>query len=91
MAIVQVGAVRLQVEDKGTGREFVERLIEQIEEQIRQLVVRCIEEALEAEVDKLLKRGWYERRRRKRKQRSKARCRHRRGRRVPDEQTVRSG
>jgi len=74
MAIVHFGTRRLQVEGKGTRREFVEGLIDQIEEQIRQLVERCIEEALEEEVDMLLKRGWYERRRRKRKRRSRARC-----------------
>jgi transposase-like protein len=74
MAIVHFGKLRLQVEGKGTRREFIERLIEQIEEQVRRLVLRCIEEALEAEVDALLKRGWYERRRRKRKRRSRAQC-----------------
>jgi len=74
MAIVQVGKLKLQVEEKGTRREFVEGLIGQIEEQVRWVVARCIEEALEEEVDRLLKRGWYERRRRKRRRRSSAHC-----------------
>ena len=74
MAIVHVGTLTLQVKGRGTRREFVEGLIAQIEEQVRQVVLRCIEEALEAEVDTLLKRGWYERRRPKRRRRSRARC-----------------
>jgi putative transposase len=75
MAIVHVGRLTLQVKEKGTRREFVERLIGQIEEHVRQVVARCIEEALEAEVNTLLKRGWYERRKPRRRRRSGARCR----------------
>jgi len=75
MAIVHVGTLTLQVKDIGTRREFVERLIEEIEEQVRKVATRCIEEALEVEVNRLLRRGWYERRRQKRKRRSRARCR----------------
>jgi hypothetical protein len=66
MAIVHVGTLTLQVKDIGTRREFVERLIEEIEEQVRKVATRCIEEALEVEVNRLLRRGWYERRRQKR-------------------------
>jgi hypothetical protein len=72
MAIVHVGTLRLQVREKGTRREFVERLIDQIEEQVRQVVTWCIEEALEGEVDTLLKRGWYKRRKPKRRRGSRA-------------------
>ena len=75
MAIVHVGTLTLQVKDIGTRREFVERLIEEIEEHVREVATRCIEEALEVEVNRLLRRGWYERRRQKRKRRSRARCR----------------
>lgn len=74
MTIVHVGTLALQVKEKGTRGEFVERLIAQIEEQVRQVVARCIEEALGAEVDILLKRGWYERRKPKRRRQSRARC-----------------
>lgn len=62
MAIVQLGSLRLQVERKESRREFVEGLIGQINEQVRWIVARCIEEALEAEVTSLLGREWYERR-----------------------------
>jgi transposase-like protein len=74
MTIVHVGTLTLQVKSKGTRSEFVERLIDQIEEQVRQVVARCIEEALEAEIDTLMKRGWYERRKPERRRRSRARC-----------------
>ena len=70
MAIVQVGALTLQ----WSSAKIIEGLLAQIEEQVRQLVLRCIEEALEAEVDTLLQRGWYERRRPKRRRRSRGRC-----------------
>jgi hypothetical protein len=36
---------------------FVERLIAQVEENVRRVVERCIEEVLEAEVTALLERG----------------------------------
>jgi putative transposase len=64
MAIVQVGTIRLQVERQVSRRAFVEQLIEQMEAQVCQLVGRCIEEVLAAEVTALLGRGWYVRCRR---------------------------
>ena len=56
VTIVHVGALTLQVGGKGARREYVEGLIAQIEESVRRVVTRCIEEALEAEVTTLLKR-----------------------------------
>jgi len=53
MAIVHVGTLWLRVKGKGTRREFIERLMGQIEKQVRQVVARYIEEALEEEVDGL--------------------------------------
>jgi transposase-like protein len=69
-----VGTIRLPVEPKGTRRALVEGLIAQIEESVRGLVARCIEDALEAEVTALLERGWYRRRRPRRRRRTEARC-----------------
>lgn len=74
MAIVHVGTLRLQVEGKGTRRVWVEGLVAQIEQSVRQVVARCIEEALEAEVTVELQRGWYERRQPRCRRRSAARC-----------------
>ena len=54
MTIVHVGTLSLQVK-RGTSRQvFVAGLIAQISEQVRRIVGRCIEEALEAEVTELL-------------------------------------
>lgn len=75
MTIVRVGTIRLQVEPQASRRSFVEELIDQIEEQVRRVVARCIEEVLAAEVTALLGRGWYKRRRRSRsKDRVVAQC-----------------
>jgi putative transposase len=63
MVIVHVGTVVLQVEGRGSRREYVEKLITQINERVRWMAERCIEEALEGEVTSLLGREWYERRR----------------------------
>lgn len=62
MVIVPVGTLVLQVERKGSRREVVEDLVVEIGKQVRWVVARCIEEALEAEVTSLLGRKPYERR-----------------------------
>lgn len=49
------------MERSNSRQAFVERLIVQLQEKMRYVVGRCIEEALEAEVKALLERGWYER------------------------------
>ena len=63
MVIVPVGSLVLQVERERTRRAFKERLIAEITEQVRQVVVRCLEAVLELEVTELLGREWYQRRR----------------------------
>jgi transposase-like protein len=63
MVIVHVGSIVLQVGRKDSRREYVEELVAQIREQVRWIVARCIEEALEGEVTSLLGRQPYERRR----------------------------
>lgn len=62
MVIVHVGTVVLQVGRRGSRREYLEKLITEINERVRWMAERCIEEALEGEVTNLLGRGWYERR-----------------------------
>ena len=64
----------MQVREKDRRREYIERLIEGIEERVSWVAQRFIEESLAAEVDGLLKRGWYERRRPKRRRQSGGRC-----------------
>jgi len=41
---------------------------------VPRVAARCIEEALEAEVAKLLEREWYERRKCRKRRRTRARC-----------------
>ena len=74
MVIVHLGTVSLQVERSRSRQEFVEMLIAQLQEKVRYVVGRCIEEALEAEVTALLERGWYERRKPPGRRRVAARC-----------------
>lgn len=74
MVIVHLGTVSLQVERSNSRQAFVERLIAQLQEKVRYVVGRCIEEALEAEVTALLERGWYERRKPPGQRRVAARC-----------------
>ena len=62
MVIVPVGTLVLQVERKGSRREIVEDLIAEIGEQVRRVMGRCIEEALEAELTSLLGRKPHEQR-----------------------------
>ncbi len=75
MAIVHLGSVSLQVERHSSRQAFLEELWRQMEEVVRQVVTRCIEEALDAEVTALLERDWYERRKVGQWQRIEARCR----------------
>ena len=63
MVIVHVGSPSLQVRRGRSERQFKERLVAEIEQWVRHLVARCIEEVLEAEVTEVLGREWYERRR----------------------------
>ena len=53
MAIVHLGCVSLQVERRGCRRAFLEELWRQMEEAVRQVVTRCIEQALDAEVQRV--------------------------------------
>jgi len=45
MAIVHLGCVSLQVERRDSRQAFLEELWKQMEEAVRQVVTRCIEEA----------------------------------------------
>ena len=74
MVIVHLGAVSLQVERGRSRRVFVETLTTQLEENVRRVVERCIDEVLEAELTALLERGWYERRKPSGHKRVAARC-----------------
>lgn len=74
MAIVHAGSLSLQVKRCKSARRFKERLIGQIEKWVRQIVTRCIEEALDAEVSELLGRSWYERQKEKRRRWVAAEC-----------------
>jgi putative transposase len=63
MAIVHIGKLPLQVPENGST-EYVNELIQQMKSMILQLIGRCIEESLETEVERLLGRKRYVRRRR---------------------------
>ena len=60
--IVHVGSLSLQVKRERTDRIYKERLTGELRRCVREVVARCLEEALEAEVTELLGREWYERR-----------------------------
>jgi hypothetical protein len=74
VTIVHLGSVFLQVEREATRYAFREKLKEQLQGTVVEVVGRCIEEALEAEVTSLLGRGWYERRRAEDRQQTAAQC-----------------
>jgi hypothetical protein len=57
VAIVHLGCVSPQVERRDSRQAFLEELWKQTEEAVRQVVTRCIEEALEEEVTALLGAG----------------------------------
>jgi transposase-like protein len=63
MAIVTIGKLPLQVPENGSA-EFVTELIQQMKSMILHLIGRCIEESLETEVERILGRKRYVRRRR---------------------------
>lgn len=72
MTIVTVGKLFLQVAK--AERTYAEELCVALREPIRQVVGRCIDEEMKAEVDRLLERAAYERRKRSKKQKVKVRC-----------------
>jgi transposase-like protein len=73
MTIVPIGKLILQVPDENHPG-FVLELCAAIQEQIRQVVGRCLEEVLEAELDRKLGRKRYVRRRRAKRQEGKPYC-----------------
>ncbi len=62
MTSIPLGTAEIQIERQGSRRAYVERLQECINEIVREVVARCIEAALDAEVTELLGREWYKRR-----------------------------
>jgi putative transposase len=73
MTIVPIGKLILQVPDE-KHPDFVPELWAAIQEQIRQVVGRCLEEVLEVEVDRQLGRGRYERRRKAKRKEGRQYC-----------------
>lgn len=73
MTIVHIGKLPLQVPESGSA-EFVFELVEQMKSMILHLVSRCLEESLETEVDRILGRKWYVRRRRAKRKESGVYC-----------------
>lgn len=73
MTIVPIGKLILQVPDEKQP-DFVPELCLAIQDQIRQVVGRCLEEVLESEVDRQLGRKRYVRRRRAKRQEGQQYC-----------------
>jgi putative transposase len=73
MAIVHIGKLPLQVPESGST-EFVFGLVEQMRSMILHLVSRCLEESLETELDRMLGRKRYVRRRRAKRKESGVYC-----------------
>ena len=73
MTIVHVGKLPMQVPESGST-EFVFELVEQMRSMILHVVSRCLEESLETEVERILGRKWYVRRRRARRKESGVYC-----------------
>ena len=73
MTIVHVGKLPMQVPESGST-EFVFELVEQMRSMILHVVSRCLEESLETEVERILGRKWYVRRRRARRKESGVDC-----------------
>jgi hypothetical protein len=63
MTIVHIGSLPLQVPESGSAN-FINELVEQMRNMILHLVSRTLEESLETEVDRILDRQRYVRRRR---------------------------
>jgi transposase-like protein len=73
MTIVHIGKLPLQVPESGSA-EFVFELVEQMKSMILHLVSRCLEESLETEVERILGRKRYVRRRRAKRKESGVYC-----------------
>lgn len=73
MTIVPIGNLPLQVPESGST-EFVLELVEQMSSMILHLVSRCIEESLETEVERILGRQRYVRRRRVKQKEGRVYC-----------------
>jgi transposase-like protein len=73
MTIVPIGSLLLQVPASDDPR-FAQELCAVLETQVRQVVGRCLEEALETEVERWLGRKRYVRRRKIKGQRIEVRC-----------------
>lgn len=73
MTIVPIGSLFLQVPASDTPK-FAQELCVVLEEQIRQVIGRCLEEVLEAEVERWLGRKRHVRRRKVKSQRVEIRC-----------------
>lgn len=72
MTIVTVGKLFLQV--AAEEQAYVSELCAALQGQIRQVIGRCLDEELKAEVDRLLEREAYVRRKRSKKQKVRLRC-----------------
>ena len=73
MTIVPIGKLSLQV-NRDERQEYLEELMGAIQENIKWIVSRCLEEELDGEVDRLLGRKAYERRKHGKKHKTKVRC-----------------
>jgi VIT1/CCC1 family predicted Fe2+/Mn2+ transporter len=72
MTIVTVGKLFLQV--AAEEQAYVSELCAALQGQIRQVIGRCLDEELKAEVDRLLEREAYVRRKRSKRQKVRLRC-----------------
>jgi len=73
MTIVTIGKLSLQV-NQDERQAYLEELMGALQGNISWIVSRCLDEELDAEVDKLLGREVYERRQRGKKQKTRVRC-----------------
>jgi len=73
MTIVHIGSLPLQVPESGSAN-FINELVQQMHSMILRLVGRCLEESLETEVDRLLGRKRYVRRRRAKRKETGVYC-----------------
>ena len=73
MTIVPIGNLILQGLPKDS-MNYATELSGVLQKQIRLVISRCIDALLNEEVDRLLDRGWYERRRRSKRRKVKERC-----------------
>ena len=73
MTIVHIGSLPLQVPESGS-MNFITEIVQQMRSMILHLVSRCLEESLETEVDRILGRKRYVRRRRAKRKESGVYC-----------------